>query len=188
MLRDLLGLIFFLFISGSINAQLTLSNNDKTIKIPVGAYLEMGSQRFHQNGSGCTVFKTNGELLRSSLKEVELEASEFTMTGGTPENSMARMFSLENDQFLPVTIPTNEISWVRVFKSKKQQKAKGNKRVFGGILITTGVVTALNLFAVKKESKKNLGISAGIQIGGGILLAVLGSKKKYSLENGWVIE
>jgi uncharacterized membrane protein HdeD (DUF308 family) len=58
-----------------------------------------------------------------------------------------------------------------------------NIRVYGGLLLFTGTVTAINNFLVKeKTNKKTLLISGGIQFGTGIALLSIPKHKRYYLK------
>ena len=79
---------------------------------------------------------------------------------------------------------------MKYFKSAKSKKRKeGIFFGLGGILLTTGIITAANRFVVSdNDSKRKLAISGGIQFGVGLTLLTFTGTRKYKFnekENPW---
>ena len=89
-------------------------------------------------------------------------------------------------------VSTNQIVFLKRYKSDKSRKARQKLGVAGGILLFTGAATALNALVVKgKSNKNNLLLSGGLQIGLGIGFGIASTAKKYYLKNRsdqWAID
>jgi hypothetical protein len=82
------------------------------------------------------------------------------------------------------SIAKSDISYLTRHKSKKHKKLKNSLTIGGGILLFTGVGTALNTFVVSgQKNRKNLLLSGGAQFGTGLILAISANSKKYRFKN-----
>jgi len=189
MIRYLLLLGFSFFWCQS-QAQLTLKKFDKTVVIEEDSYLTVRSCRNQDSEADCIGFRTVGKLIKTDGPTLSIDAAELSMKGALKTGEISRYFSIADDNLIPIVIPKNEILRIEIHKSKKSLNSKENKSVFGGLLFFTGMVTAANILVVKRESRNILGLSAGIQLGGAVLLAAFGNTKKYRMESegGWRIE
>jgi len=103
-----------------------------------------------------------------------------------------------NDSFYSLTktidykIGKDEIYYLKNYKSSKNKKRKENLTVVGGLLMATGIFTALNALIVsEKNNKNNILISGGTQFGLGLCFVIFGNSKKYNFKNSkkiWAIE
>ena len=79
----------------------------------------------------------------------------------------------------------SDIFSIRHFKSDKSKKRKQNLSTTGGLLVITGLVTAVNTFLLdNKDGRQILWQSAGVQGGLAIAFIIAGSSKKYQLKGG----
>ena len=78
------------------------------------------------------------------------------------------------------TVLKSDIHLVEVFKSAKSEKKFRNRRIWGGLLIFTGIATAASSLLVEKgNSRKSLLIAAGIEGVLGFGLSIPFGKKTY---------
>ena len=76
-----------------------------------------------------------------------------------------------------------DIFSIRHYKSEKSRKRKNAFSGAGGVLIFTGVVTAINALIVKDDdSKKDILQSGGVQVGAGLAFVIMGNSKRYKLK------
>ena len=87
---------------------------------------------------------------------------------------------------LSYTLPKDELYSLRGYKSNKKKKTRQNLQIWGGILLTTGLITLANSYDIDDTSfREGVLLSGGIQVGASILIFALSSKKKYLVRDGW---
>lgn len=88
--------------------------------------------------------------------------------------------TLSKDGNLVRSIAKSNIYSLRNYNKRKQMNNNVVRKGIGGLLIGSGLITALNTIWVHQNpGRKNVWIAAGVQIGVGTLLLSLPGRKKY---------
>ena len=89
-------------------------------------------------------------------------------------------------------IAKKDILRLNKYKTEKSRKAKSSLSIAGGILLFTGLGTALGSLVVSdKEDRKNLLLAGGVQVGCGFIMGLAIKPEYYKFsgtENPWRFE
>lgn len=134
-----------------------------------------------------------GTITGISKDSLSFQLSEVVRTKTSENIDIQEVLQSENSS-IPMVVSHKKILYIENYKSPKSMKTKDGFQIAGGLLLFTGVATALNAFLVhNKNSKNNLLISGGAQLGLGIGFLIMHNTKKYYInntfeENKWVID
>lgn len=181
-----LPLILLCFLSTTCFSQelkLWKGKDEKTFK--PGSLFEIVVDKTNKSAdkSWCSSAQLVGKIVAISDDSLTLQLNSYSIKK-TMENVENKEIFLSQTGTLESTIAKNEIIYLSNYKSQKHKKRKENIFTTGGLMVFTGLVTALNALVVKdKSSKKTLLISGGLQFGLGLGLTITNDTKKYYLRN-----
>ncbi len=177
-------LLFFLsFICLNLPAQnLTLTNGikEKTFK-PGGFYSLKIAMGDIQKGERCCEFiNVTGHLATVTSDSVHMLLSSYHYKNLKEESGVENKRIFSNGNFAPYNFAKQDISILLHYNKQKNLTRKKLLGSSGGLLLFTGLTTALNMFVVtKRNGRADLFKSASIQAGAGAVFLIIGNSKKY---------
>ena len=158
--------------------QITITSGAKTKNFKPGSWYIIKTTDVPLSSQRSDRIYYAGTFTRKSADSLEMH------TGTVKARNIVGDITVEQDYAFNAkaltTVAINDIRYLQQYKSKKAYESKKSWNIAGGILILTGALTALDFILVDdKESRNDLLIYGGIQIGVGITVAALSSSKKY---------
>ncbi|HFA50954.1 MAG TPA: hypothetical protein ENJ95_18240 [Bacteroidetes bacterium] len=191
-MQHFLILFFCCFISINIFGQtLTITNGEteKTFK-PSSVYV-ISFGEGEPSGKCCDWTEMTGTLSGLNKDSIRLRLSKYTQMTVAEDLSSDHTITYKNDLNFGSLAKKDIYSLVK-YKSLKSKKRKNNFGIAGGILLFTGVTTALNSFIVSdKDSKRDILLSGAAQVGLSITFLAFNSTPKYKFRgdgNIWRIK
>ncbi|MCC6410203.1 MAG: hypothetical protein IT270_01010 [Saprospiraceae bacterium] len=158
--------------------QITITSGSKTKTFQPGSWYIIKTSDVSINSQRSDRIYYEGAFTRISADSLEMH------TGTVKARNIVGPITVEQDYVYNAkaltTVAVRDIRYLQHYKSKKTYESKKSWNIAGGILILTGAFTALDFIIVDdKESRKELLVYGGIQVGAGIAIAALSSSKKH---------
>ena len=127
-----------------------------------------------------TVIGTIEQVAKDSITMLIIEKSSYDNSKELKSTSAL----IYHNRSVPYTLPSNGIFYIIDHKNKQRKKRKNIFGPIGGILLFTGIMSSVSAFIVsdKSDRKKVWSFGAG-QVGLGVILIALNSKKKYGINH-----
>jgi len=185
MKKIIASLLFLFFISNIFGQQLKISNGEKEKTLNTNGIYEIviGNGEVTADDKFCNCSILTGTIVSSTKDSLQLNVTDIQNYQLIDKVSFSNSF-LPRKNSIASSIAKNDVQRIKYYKSAKSKKRKNGIFLgLGGILLTTGIVTAANRFAVSdKASKRKLTISGGIQFGVGLTLLSLTGTRKYNFK------
>jgi len=174
--------LFFLCASVlSISAQdFIITNGKNTTAIKKGSLLELSLYNSRlSNRSECSCMGISGTMINHTKDSLTIRLSYFGASFDKIDLGLTSNIDFSKGD-LQQQYAISDIITLRKYKSQKQQNRKSTFGIFGGLFITTGLVTVLQFpLAKKRQGRKNLLISGSAQLVTGLTLVGFAHKKTY---------
>lgn len=161
---------------------LSLKNGDEVKIFPADTYYDLV---FGAEDKPCCVTNVSGTITRILKDSIVILANVFEVKSNDINFLLENVDDIAHPK-LSYTLPKDELYSLRGYKSNKKKKTRQNLQIWGGILLTTGLITLANSYDIDDTSfREGVLLSGGIQVGASILIFALSSKKKYLVRDGW---
>jgi len=182
------SLICFPFLLCAQSIILTDGNKTETLSKNNFCQFNIGAVQSIRNCSDCTV-------LSGHINQVDKDSIVVTLKSITKNVTNQDKFKIASTLNFNNDLTSNtwkfaksEVYYMEVFKSEAQVKKRRNRLGLGGILISSGLLTAASTLLVDgSDNRRNLLIAAGAQEVLGIVLVSSIRKKRYKFfgEGNW---
>ncbi len=175
-----------LFIIGMITMPLwgqttvRISNGKKEKSFQSDSYYRMvlGEKRNKDKENCCFYLDVEGSIQNISKDSVEMRVNRLT------SNRVGADFSMKDVLDAPTAYAMNfaikDVYSLTHYHSKRSKKRRNNFLGTGGILLLTGLATAMNALVLKDQpGKRTLLYSGGAQLGLGLTLIILSKPKSF---------
>lgn len=185
MQKHIIFFIFLLSVSNIFGQELKISNGEEEKILNTNGVYEIviGNGDISANDEFCNCSTLTGKIVSFTKDSLRLDLTHVYSYQLVDKVAFQNSFVAKNNT-ITSTIAKSDIQRMKYFKSAKNKNRKeGVLLGLGGVLLTTGVITAANTFLVSdKSSKKNLWISSGIQFSIGATLLSFTGTRKYNFK------
>ena len=192
MLKILLIALSCFFAFGSFGQELTIKRDSqiKSFKENSVYFIVLSKVKSYKKDSCCNYTEALGSITSIEKDSLVMRLQTFSKSNVLKETEV-NYIDISWDNILQNKIAKSDILYFKNYKSFKSKNLKKKLSIYGSILMLSTGVTMLNTLVIKdKVSRQNLYKLSALQLGCGLTLAIIGSKKRHYItgyNRSWTI-
>ncbi len=192
MLKILLFTLSCLIASASFGQELTIKreSKEKSFKANSIYFIVLSKVKSYKKDSCCNYIEALGSITSIEKDSLGMSLQTFSKSNVLRDTEV-NYIDISWNNILQNKIAKSDILYFQNYKSIKSKNIKKKLSIYGSILILSTGVTMLNTLVVKdKNSRQNLYKLSALQLGCGLTLSIIGSKKRHYItgyDRSWTI-